>query len=167
MESGAGGGVGWGGPVADYEDLVMPSPRSNVTLPAVALLAGVLLLEVLSLVLPLSLTYYYDDGIHFGDNYMFDDPKGVIVSIGVVVTAWLAVVVWRGGTAWVRRLIWPFGVLSCLPVAVAFGVVQGEIESGGVAVVLEALLRLAAVPLLIVVSRRDAGTTRQEHQAAP
>ncbi|MEV8438271.1 hypothetical protein AB0425_12905 [Actinosynnema sp. NPDC051121] len=146
----------------------MPSPRSNLALPAVALLAVVLLLEVSSLVLPLSLIYSYeDDGIHFSDNYMFDDPKGVIVSIGIVVTAWLAVVVSRGGNAWVRRLIWPFGVLSCLPVAVAFGVVQGDIEIGGVAVVLEALLRVATVPLLVLLSRRDADVTRHDHRAAP
>lgn len=143
----------------------MPSPRSNLTLPAVALLAGVLLFEVASLVLPLSLTYDYDDdGIRFSDNYMFDDPKGVIVSVGIVVTAWLAVAVVRGETAWVRRLIWPFGVLGLLPVAVAFGVVRGEIELGGIAVVLEALLRLAAVPVLILLYRRDADTTGRQRR---
>jgi hypothetical protein len=93
VEGDAAGGVGWGEPVADSEDVVMAPHRPNLTLPAVALLAGVLLLAVLSL----------------------------------------------------------------LPIAVAVGVVQGDIETGGVAVVLEALLRVATVPVLILVSRRDAG----------
>jgi hypothetical protein len=118
VEGDAAGGVGWGEPVADSEDVVMAPHRPNLTLPAVALLAGVLLLAVLSLVLPLSRTYDYDaDGIRLGDSYMVDDPKGVIVGVGVV---------------------------------------QGDIGIGGVAVVLEALLRVATVPVLILVSRRDA-----------
>jgi hypothetical protein len=49
VEGDAAGGVGWGEPVADSEDVVMAPHRPNLTLPAVALLAGVLLLAVLSL----------------------------------------------------------------------------------------------------------------------
>ncbi|GAB2968049.1 hypothetical protein [Saccharothrix stipae] len=134
----------------------MVSPRSNLTLPAVTLLASVLLLAILSLVLPLSATYGYDEyGPYVGDNYMVDDGKGVIVGVGVVLTAWLLVVALQGRTGWVRRLTWPFGVLSLLPIAVAIGVVQGDAEIGGVVVVLEALLRVATVPVLVLASRRS------------
>lgn len=134
----------------------MASHRSNPTPPAVALLTAVLLLAALSLVLPLSADYDYDPdrGRYFYDNYMADDAKGVIRGIDIVLTAWLAIVAFRERTTSVRRLIWPFGVLGCLPVAVAFGVVQGDIRIGGVVVVLESLLRVATVPVLVLASRR-------------
>ncbi|MCE6998344.1 hypothetical protein LZG04_26615 [Saccharothrix sp. S26] len=138
----------------------MASPRSNVTLPAAALLVGVAVLAALSLALPLSLTYDYDEyGLHFGDNYMFDDPKGVIVSVDIVLTAWLGVVTFQDRTRWVRRLIWPFAVLSFLPLALAASVVQGDIEIGGITVVLEALFRVVAVPLVVLAARRGVGSS--------
>ena len=134
----------------------MAAHRSNLTLPAVALLTGVLLLAALSLMLPLNLAYDYDPdyGRYSYDTYMADDAKGLIVGVDIVLTAWLAIVAFQDRTTVVRRLIWPFAVLSFLPIAVAVGVVQGEVESGGVVVVLEALLRVTAVPVLVLASRR-------------